>query len=88
MMIILQTNIVTIACSKLIIFLAMITTTAVVSGLVCIELAKILQKKTLDDYKNGFVNLALPLFAFSTPLEPPKVKIRDDWSWTLWYFRE
>jgi len=63
---------------------AMVTTTAVVSGLDCLELLKVIQQKPLDQYKNGFVNLALPLFAFSEPLAPPKTKVRDDWSWNLW----
>jgi len=63
---------------------AMVTTTAVVSGLDCLELLKVIQQKPLDQYKNGFVNLALPLFAFSEPLAPPKTKVRENWSWNLW----
>jgi len=63
---------------------AMVTTTAVVSGLVCIELLKIHQSKPLEQFKNGFVNLALPFCAFSEPLQPPKTKVRENWSWTLW----
>ena len=36
---------------------AMVTTTAVVCGLSCIELIKILQKKKLDQMKNGFISI-------------------------------
>jgi len=62
----------------------MVTTTAVVSGLVCVELLKILEQKPIEILRNAFVNLALPYFGFSEPLKPASTKVRDDWSWTLW----
>eukprot|EP01117_Protostelium_nocturnum_P002084 TRINITY_DN12724_c0_g1_i1.p1 TRINITY_DN12724_c0_g1~~TRINITY_DN12724_c0_g1_i1.p1 ORF type:complete len:1011 (+),score=274.61 TRINITY_DN12724_c0_g1_i1:161-3193(+) len=63
---------------------AMVTTTAVVSGLVNVELVKLILQKPLDQFKNGFVNLALPFTGFSEPIAPPKTEIRADWSWNLW----
>ncbi|KAG7965154.1 hypothetical protein I3843_09G210000 [Carya illinoinensis] len=63
---------------------AIATSTAMATGLVCLELYKVLDGgHKLQDYRNTFANLALPLFSIAEPV-PPKVIKHKDMSWTVW----
>lgn len=63
---------------------AIATTTSLVSGCVALELFKLAQGfKQLDRFKNGFVNLALPLFTFSEPSRAKEQQYYEK-KWTLW----
>ncbi|KAG6558134.1 hypothetical protein Mapa_000315 [Marchantia paleacea] len=67
---------------------AIITSTAMVGGLMCLELYKILLQKPLTDYKHAYFNLAVPLFTFAQPIRAVQntVARRQDTplTWTLW----
>jgi ubiquitin-activating enzyme E1 len=60
---------------------AIATTTAAVAGLVCVELYKMvdangkLPKIPIERFKNAFINLALPFYAFSEPIRVPVKKV-------------
>jgi len=69
---------------------AMVTTTAFVTGMVGIELTKFLAgNKTLEDYRDVFVNIAVNLFTLSEP----QVALSTTWknedtgnsvTWSIW----
>jgi ubiquitin-activating enzyme E1 len=70
---------------------AIATTTALVTGLICMELYKIIgtprKELTIEAFKNGFVNLAIPFMTMSEPTPPAKTKAMlkgKEWDWTAW----
>ncbi|KAK1323715.1 Ubiquitin-activating enzyme E1 1 [Acorus calamus] len=63
---------------------AIATSTAMATGLVCLELYKVVAGgHKVEDYRNTFANLALPLFSMAEPV-PPKVFKHRDMTWTVW----
>mgnify|MGYP001224815543 CR=1 FL=1 len=65
---------------------AIATTTAMVTGLVCLEMLKLLQPdKKIEHFKNSFANLALPFISFSEPIAAPMKRIgQTSKEWSLW----
>jgi|694.fasta_scaffold101824_1 ubiquitin-activating enzyme E1 len=63
---------------------ALATTTSIVAGLVTLELYKLAQNfNKIEQYRNYFVNLALPYFGFSEPVKTPLTKIANK-EYTMW----
>ena len=63
---------------------AIATSTAMATGLVCLELYKVLAGgHKVEDYRNTFANLALPMLTMSEPV-PPKLIKHQDMTWTVW----
>jgi ubiquitin-activating enzyme E1 len=63
---------------------AMITTTALITGLVGFEINKVIQGKSkLEDYRNSFVNLGLPFITQSDPIKPDKGKYYET-EYSIW----
>jgi len=70
---------------------AIATTTALVTGLICLELYKLVgtprKDLTIEAYKNAFCNLAIPFMTLSEPTPPAKTKSvlkGKEWEWTAW----
>eukprot|EP00743_Colponemidia_sp_Colp-15_P003750 GILK01004046.1.p1 GENE.GILK01004046.1~~GILK01004046.1.p1 ORF type:complete len:1912 (-),score=378.64 GILK01004046.1:123-5405(-) len=63
---------------------ALATTTAAVSGLVCIELIKLVNDTRIEDVKNSFLNMAVPVLTQSEPGPAEKVQLTPDVAITLW----
>lgn len=63
---------------------AVITTTSLVSGLVCIEFLKLLNNVTqIEKYSNVSLNLATPFISFSEPIAIKKQNI-GKYSYSIW----
>merc|ERR1712232_337209 len=67
------------------------TTTAMVTGLICLELYKIVgtprKELTIEAYKSAFANLAIPFMTLSEPSAPAKTKSMlkgKEYIWTPW----
>jgi len=68
---------------------AIATTTALVTGLISLEFYKLLQgdRKGIEQYRNSYVNLALPLVTMSEPVacdETTIYKKGQQWTYSLW----
>lgn len=62
---------------------AIATTTAMATGLVCLELYKVILGHKVEKYRNSFANLALPLFSMAEPAFPQVTK-HGNLTWSQW----
>jgi len=60
------------------------TTTASISGLQALELVKLIKKSKIEDHRNFFLNLAVPIMQASEPGEVQTIKISENVKVNLW----
>ncbi|XP_064414221.1 ubiquitin-like modifier-activating enzyme 6 isoform X1 [Latimeria chalumnae] len=63
---------------------AIATATAAVSGLVALELIKVVGGHPFEAYRNCFFNLAIPIIVFTEAAEVKRTQVRDEISFTIW----
>jgi hypothetical protein len=63
---------------------AMATTTAAIAGLQALELVKVVQGARKEDYRNAFLNLAVPIMQSTEPGPVPETKLTDEITTNLW----
>ncbi|KAM8939696.1 ubiquitin-like modifier-activating enzyme 6 [Pelodytes ibericus] len=63
---------------------AIATATAAVSGLVALELIKVVGGHPFEAYKNCFFNLAIPIIVFTETAEVRRTQIRNGITFTIW----
>ena len=63
---------------------ALATTTSSIAALQTIELVKIAKNLPIEEYRNSFLNLAIPLLQSSEPGTCHKIQIREGLTTTLW----
>ena len=63
---------------------ALATTTSSIAALQTIELVKIAKNLPIEEYRNSFLNLAIPLLQSSEPGACHKIQIREGLTTTLW----
>eukprot|EP00079_Xenopus_tropicalis_P014529 XP_004911132.1 PREDICTED: ubiquitin-like modifier-activating enzyme 6 isoform X2 [Xenopus tropicalis] len=63
---------------------AIATATAAVSGLVALELIKVVGGHPFEVYRNCFFNLAIPIIVFTEAAEVRRTNIRNGISFTIW----
>ena len=63
---------------------ALATTTASIAALQTIELCKLLKKCQVQDMKNAFLSLAVPILALSEPGSAPTTKLTEDLTVNIW----
>jgi len=63
---------------------ALATTTSTIAGLQSIELVKLIANFKLEQHRNTFLNLALPIFSMSEPGNVTKEKITETLETDLW----